>query len=77
MFRRLREGRERLERVSDSLRNAGASELVLEVETTNKAAITLYESVGFVKDHVMPDYYGKARDAYWMTTKGGPKPPVP
>ena len=68
-------GRDLLARVSDSLTKGGADNLTLEVETTNKAAITLYESVGFVKDHVMPDYYGKTRDAYWMK-KPGSKPPI-
>lgn len=75
-FKGLHLGRKLLKRVSESLKNAGASELTLEVEATNKAAITLYESVGFVKDHLMPDYYGKTRDAYWMTTKGAHKPPA-
>jgi ribosomal protein S18 acetylase RimI-like enzyme len=69
-------GRKLLARVSESFEQAGASQLMLEVETTNKAAITLYESTGFVKDHILADCYGEKRDAYWMI-KPVPKPSRP
>ncbi|TAL27214.1 MAG: N-acetyltransferase [Alphaproteobacteria bacterium] len=69
-------GRALLEQVSESLKDAGASRLTLEVESTNKPAIRLYESVGFVKDRLLPDCYGEKRDAYWMIKPAakGPRP---
>lgn len=73
-------GRALLEQVSESLQDAGASRLTLEVESTNKPAIRLYESVGFVKDRLLPDCYGEKRDAYWMIKAGArksPKNPAP
>ena len=41
-------------------------EMVLEVETTNQAALKLYESIGLKVVRVRRDYYGEGRDAYVM-----------
>lgn len=59
-------GRALLDRVCDSLKEAGARRIVLEVETTNKAAISLYTTAGFRGDSVIPNYYGPRRDARRM-----------
>jgi ribosomal protein S18 acetylase RimI-like enzyme len=50
-------GRALLQKVSDSLRNAGAIRLELEVRVDNPAAIHVYETEGFVNKGVLKGHY--------------------
>ena len=43
-----------------------ASAMMLEVELSNESAITLYESLGYMKISVRMDYYGPGKDAHVM-----------
>uniref|UniRef100_M4BRB7 N-acetyltransferase domain-containing protein n=1 Tax=Hyaloperonospora arabidopsidis (strain Emoy2) TaxID=559515 RepID=M4BRB7_HYAAE len=49
-----------------ALRTNRAMTLVLEVDTTNKGAIALYESQGFKRTTVRIDYYKSGCDALLM-----------
>jgi peptide alpha-N-acetyltransferase len=42
----------------------GAEEIVLETESTNKAALRLYESLGFSRVKRMQNYYMSGNDAF-------------
>jgi peptide alpha-N-acetyltransferase len=42
----------------------GAQEIVLETEGINKAALALYESLGFVRDKRIHAYYLNGEDAF-------------
>lgn len=44
-------------------REAGVKRFFLEVETTNRAALSLYERLGFVWLYRRYNYYGEGRDA--------------
>jgi peptide alpha-N-acetyltransferase len=48
------------------MRAAGADECVLEVESTNKGALRLYENLGFIRDKRLERYYLSGNDAYRM-----------
>eukprot|EP00127_Corallochytrium_limacisporum_P006839 Clim_evm54s236 gene=Clim_evmTU54s236 len=58
--------------VADCMRENGGDEVVLESEVTNKAAIALYEKLGFVRDKRLFTYYLNGADAYrlklWLTS---------
>jgi len=43
-----------------------ASAIMLEVEISNQSAISLYESLGYMKISVRMDYYGPGKDAHVM-----------
>jgi N-alpha-acetyltransferase 30 len=43
---------------------AKTDEVVLETEITNKAALHLYERLGFIRDKLLPQYYMNRVDAY-------------
>lgn len=49
----------------------GCDEVVLETEVTNKAALGLYENLGFIRDKYLYQYYLNGEDAYrlklWLT----------
>lgn len=51
----------------------GADEVVLECEETNKAALSLYHSLGFIRDKRLHKYYLSGSDAFrlklWLTDK--------
>jgi peptide alpha-N-acetyltransferase len=46
------------------LQSMDADEVVLETEITNKAALKLYERLGFIRDKKLPQYYMNRVDAY-------------
>jgi ribosomal-protein-alanine N-acetyltransferase len=52
-------------------REAGASQLHLEVRADNAAALALYARHGFAVDGRRRDYYGRGRDAVLMTLRLG------
>lgn len=70
-------GRELLDQVSENLRKAGATKIVLQVEATNAVAINLYESSGFKKTGKLKDYYGAGRDGNEMARSLKKKSPKP
>lgn len=74
-------GRKLLDEVSENLRKAGATSILLQVEATNTTAINLYESSGFKKTGTLRDYYGAGRDGNEMMRdlkkKKTPKPLKP
>lgn len=57
-------------------REKGASTVSLEVKTTNKLAISLYESFGFKVAGVRKRYYNNLFDAYvmWLDLEGREQP---
>lgn len=44
----------------------GVDKFCLHVEVTNKPAIKLYESFGFIKVETVKEYYEQGQDAYYM-----------
>lgn len=50
-------GRKMLETLMEKLNEAGAKAVTLEVRKSNKAAIALYESAGFVKEGIRKNFY--------------------
>ena len=59
-------GRVLMLRLIDEARERGAAELFLEVRADNPGAQTLYESLGFERIAVRPQYYGGVVDAVIM-----------
>jgi ribosomal-protein-alanine N-acetyltransferase len=55
-------GRQLLEHVIRSLVLAGAIRILLSVSPDNTPAIRLYERFGFLKTHLMPNYFGVGED---------------
>lgn len=53
-----------ISRQVDVFRKRGADEIVLEAESSNLAAINLYESQGFIRTRRMHRYYFVMQDAY-------------
>ena len=51
-----------------------ADECVIETECVNKAALGLYESLGFARDKKLKNYYMNGNDAFrlklWFTCEG-------
>ncbi|KAK9453982.1 acyl-CoA N-acyltransferase [Dipodascopsis uninucleata] len=56
--------KELVKHVLDKLVELDADEVVLETETSNKAAIALYENFGFVRSKSMHRYYINSNDAF-------------
>ena len=48
----------------ESMKAAGAAEVVLETEVFNKAALALYENLGFCRDKRLHRYYMNGSDAF-------------
>ncbi len=53
------------------LQEQRAEQADLEVSVTNRAAQSLYESLGFKRAKVLPDYYGLHRDGLQMVVELG------
>ena len=69
-YRRRGIGRTLLTKAMENLReHYNCSETFLEVRVSNKEAIKLYESMGFVKVEVLKRYYMDGEDAYLMAKK--------
>ena len=55
--------------------------VVLECEETNKAALSLYHTLGFVRDKRLHKYYLNGSDAFrlklWISEKSTDQPPSP
>lgn len=61
----------------ENARTAGARELFLEVRVTNKVALNLYRSIGFVEIGVRRRYYRDGIDAAVMQLRLAAPPPGP
>jgi len=59
-------GRALMEAVMKRLIETGARRLGLHVREDNAAAIHLYEQIGFVTHHLIPDYYEDGAPALYM-----------
>ncbi len=57
-------------------RKAGADTAFLEARPSNRAAIRLYESLGFEAAGLRPGYYEDGEDAVMMTLEMGPPEPA-
>ncbi|WP_305046203.1 ribosomal protein S18-alanine N-acetyltransferase [Geoalkalibacter sp.] len=68
-FRRRGLARRLLDEAVKRSRPLGLERVLLEVRVGNVAAITLYESCGFVRDGVRKRYYPDGEDALLMTLK--------
>lgn len=63
-FRRLKLGRKLALMFIDKCKELGADEVCLETESTNIAALKLYESLGFAKVKKLMNYYLNGSDAF-------------
>lgn len=62
-------GRQMLEELLERGRKLGATDFTLEVRVGNAAAISLYESLGFVCEGVRPGFYNNPKEdaaIYWL-----------
>ena len=57
-------GRALVARAIEAMRDCGANEVVLETECVNKAALGLYESLGFIREKRLHKYYLNQGSAY-------------
>lgn len=62
-YRKMKIGSKLVVLAVEAMREAKADEVVLETEVTNKAALKLYENLGFVKDKRFFRYYLNGVDA--------------
>lgn len=60
-------GRRLVSMFEERFRTRGIRRINLEVRVTNQPAITLYETLGFEKRKVLPQYYGDGEDAFLMS----------
>lgn len=58
-----------LSQALEKLKELKTKEVFLQVEVTNSPAINFYKKFGFEVEDVIPNYYGKERDAYLMRLK--------
>ena len=65
-YRRRGIAKEFMRQIEEWAREREASAMMLEVEIKNEAAITLYQSLGYMKISVRMDYYGPGQDAHVM-----------
>ncbi|KAJ2772003.1 n-terminal acetyltransferase c complex catalytic subunit mak3, partial [Coemansia nantahalensis] len=63
-FRKLGIGRSLVRQALDRMKAMGADEVAMEAETTNSAALALYQRLGFVKDKRLYRYYMDGTDAF-------------
>jgi ribosomal-protein-alanine N-acetyltransferase len=65
-FRRQAIAREFMRQIEQWSEERGASAMMLEVEHTNAAAISLYQALGYLQISVRMNYYGPGSDALVM-----------
>jgi ribosomal-protein-alanine N-acetyltransferase len=65
-FRRQAIAREFMRQIEQWSAERGASAMMLEVEHTNAAAISLYQALGYMQISVRMNYYGPGSDALVM-----------
>lgn len=63
-FRKLRLGSSLVATAIDAMIANQCQEVTLEAEVTNKAALRLYENLGFIRDKRLEKYYLNGSDAY-------------
>ena len=57
-------GRILVTKTVEAMEEQGVDEVVLETEVTNKAALALYQSLGFVREKRLISYYLNGNDAF-------------
>ena len=57
-------GRILVTKTVEAMEEQDADEVVLETEVTNKAALALYQSLGFVREKRLISYYLNGNDAF-------------
>jgi ribosomal-protein-alanine N-acetyltransferase len=55
-----------MQQAMDTARQNGIRRIVLQAATDNDPAIALYQKWGFTIRAVLPNYYGKGKDAFLM-----------
>lgn len=63
-YRKKKIGSTLVKKTIQQMVNDGCDEVVLETEVTNRAALCLYENLGFVRDKYLHQYYLNGVDAY-------------
>lgn len=63
-FRRMGVARTLLMRAEESAREAGRAAIELHVSERNADGLALYETAGYVRVGVEPEYYGRGDDAF-------------
>jgi ribosomal-protein-alanine N-acetyltransferase len=63
-FRRMGVARALLMRVEESTREAGCTAIELHVSERNVDGLALYETAGYARVGVEPEYYGRGEDAF-------------
>lgn len=53
-----------MKKIIEKASNENISSIILEVETTNTKAISLYKKFNFTEIHIRKNYYGNNKDAY-------------
>jgi len=67
-------GRRLMEQIIDALIARGARRIFLEVRADNRAAVRLYEKLGFAECRRLPNYYGHGIAGVRMQRVIGPSP---
>ncbi|KAK9846812.1 hypothetical protein WJX84_008589 [Apatococcus fuscideae] len=75
-YRKLGIGSELVKRAVEEMKSNAADEVVLEAETTNHAALALYQNLGFIRDKRLHRYYLSGTDAFRLKLLL-PLPPEP
>ncbi|EJD04725.1 acyl-CoA N-acyltransferase [Fomitiporia mediterranea MF3/22] len=61
----------------DAMKEHGVEEVVLETEFDNAAALSLYESLGFIREKRLHRFYMNGKDAFRLILAVPPPPPPP
>ncbi|EJD35900.1 acyl-CoA N-acyltransferase [Auricularia subglabra TFB-10046 SS5] len=76
-FRKRGIARTLVERAVRKMQVRGASEVVLETECDNVAALSLYESLGFIREKRLFRFYLNGKDAFRLVLELVPRLPTP
>ena len=63
-------------KIIDTMIQGGCEEVTLEAEVTNRAALKLYENLGFIRDTRLEKYYLNGSDAFRLKLRLQAVPPM-